>query len=109
MISSRGTEAGAASRSAAERKKNRIHQANASRAYRRRAALVTRNMDRLEFQLILNYFNDGLAACVCEIIVGPGKKKKCFELAVTFDCFCFFTFSFFFLQLDERTQITRVV
>lgn len=109
MISSRGTEAGAASRSAAEReKKNRIHQANASRAYRRRAALVTRNMDRLEFQLILNYFNDGLAVCVCEIIVGPGKKK-CFELAVTFDCFCFFTFSFFFLQLDERTQITSVV
>lgn len=33
-------------------------------AHRRRAALLTRNLDRLEFQLILNYFNDGLAVCV---------------------------------------------
>lgn len=32
------------------------------------------------------------------------KKKKCFELAVKFDCFCFSV-----LQLDERTQITIAV
>lgn len=69
-----------ARRRAREREKNtnRIYQANASRAYRRRAALVTRNMDGLEFQLILNYFNDGLAVRVGEIIAGARRKKKMF-------------------------------
>lgn len=64
------------------------------------------NTAGVEFQHILSYFNRSLVACahVCELIVGG---KKFFELAGMLDCFCLL--AFFFLQLDERTQITSVV